>query len=75
MQPIIILSKPQLARNIGSVVRAMANFELKELRLVNPRDGWPNDQAKSTSAGAESLIVVKSFVSLKKACEDINLLK
>ena len=42
MKPIIILSKPQLSKNIGSVARAMANLSFDELRLVNPRDGWPN---------------------------------
>ncbi|MDP3634689.1 MAG: TrmH family RNA methyltransferase, partial [Phenylobacterium sp.] len=39
--PCIILNAPQLAQNIGAVARAMANFGLADLRLVNPRDGWP----------------------------------
>ena len=74
MKPIIILSKPQLSKNIGSVARALANLSFDELRLVNPRDGWPNKEAMSTSTGAENLIRIKSFDSLYSACEDINLL-
>ena len=74
MKPIIILSKPQLSKNIGSVARAMANLSFDELRLVNPRDGWPNKEAMLTSTGAENLIRIKIFDSLYSACEDINLL-
>ena len=43
--PCVILADPQLAENIGSVARVMANFGLSDLRLVNPRDGWPQDRA------------------------------
>ena len=43
--PAIILAEPQLGENIGMVARAMANFGLAELRLVNPRDGWPSEWA------------------------------
>lgn len=50
--PVIILVRPQLGENIGHVARAMANFGLSELRLVAPRDGWPNPAAEPTSAGA-----------------------
>ncbi|TIM81580.1 MAG: RNA methyltransferase, partial [Mesorhizobium sp.] len=42
--PAIILVEPQLGENIGMVARAMANFGLSELRLVNPRDGWPSER-------------------------------
>ena len=43
--PAVILDKPQMADNIGSVARVMANFGLSDLRLVAPRDGWPQDRA------------------------------
>ena len=52
--PVIILAEPQLGENIGMVARAMANFGLWELRLVNPRDGWPNDKARSAASRADS---------------------
>ena len=52
--PVIILAEPQLGENIGMVARAMANFGLGELRLVNPRDGWPNEKALTASSGALS---------------------
>ncbi len=45
--PAIILVEPQLGENIGMVARAMANFGLVELRLVNPRDGWPSEKARA----------------------------
>ena len=50
--PAIILSEPQLGENIGACARAMANFGLSDLRLVNPRDGWPNEKAEAMAAGA-----------------------
>ena len=50
--PCVILDRPQLADNIGSVARVMANFGLQELRLVNPRDGWPQERAWAMSSGA-----------------------
>ena len=50
--PKIILVEPQLGENIGSAARAMLNFGLQDLILVNPRDGWPNKKANTTSAGA-----------------------
>src|SRR4030042_1401822 len=43
--PAIVLVEPQLGENIGTAARAMANFGLKDLRIVNPREGWPNDRA------------------------------
>jgi tRNA/rRNA methyltransferase len=51
--PVIILDRPQLADNIGAVARVMANFGLTELRLVNPRDGWPQDRAWAAASGAD----------------------
>lgn len=50
--PVIILVEPQLPENIGMAARAMSNFGLAELRLVAPRDGWPNPAARGPSAGA-----------------------
>lgn len=52
MQPAIILIRPQLGENIGKTARAMLNFGLTDLRLVAPRDGWPNPDAGPTAAGA-----------------------
>lgn len=54
--PAIILVEPQLADNIGMVGRAMANFGLNELRLVAPRDGWPNEKARIAASGATYII-------------------
>jgi tRNA/rRNA methyltransferase len=54
--PAIILSEPQLGENIGASARAMANFGLSDLRLVKPRDGWPNEKAEAMAVGAAPLI-------------------
>ena len=54
--PAIILVNPQLGENIGFAARAMANFGLTDLRLVAPRDGWPNDKAHAAAAGAAFLV-------------------
>jgi len=50
--PCVILDAPQLGANIGSVARAMANFGLDDLRLVRPRDGWPQERAWAAASGA-----------------------
>ncbi|MFN3523199.1 MAG: RNA methyltransferase [Phenylobacterium sp.] len=50
--PCVILNAPQLAENIGACARVMANFGLSELRLVNPRDGWPQERAWASASGA-----------------------
>lgn len=54
--PAVILVAPQMAENIGMVARAMANFALDELRVVAPRDGWPNVKAQAAAAGAQAII-------------------
>lgn len=54
--PIVILVHPQMGENIGAVARAMSNFGLKHMRLVSPRDGWPNPKAAEMAAGAKYLI-------------------
>ena len=51
--PCVILNEPQLAENIGAAARAMANFGLRDLRLVRPRDGWPQERAWAAASGAE----------------------
>ena len=56
MEPIFILVRPQLGENIGSSARAMLNFGLNNLRLVEPRDGWPNPRAKALASGAGSVL-------------------
>jgi tRNA/rRNA methyltransferase len=54
--PIIILVEPQLGENIGAAARVMANFGLRRLRLVKPRDGWPNIQARRAASGADRVL-------------------
>jgi len=54
--PIVVLVEPQLGENIGAAARAMANFGLSQLRLVNPRQGWPNDKARMMATGAGRVI-------------------
>jgi len=54
--PIIVLVRPQLGQNIGKAARAMLNFGLTELRLVSPRDGWPNPDAGPAASGAEVVL-------------------
>jgi len=54
--PIVILVEPQLGENIGAAARAMANFGLSQLRLVKPRQAWPNDKAHVMAAGADRIL-------------------
>jgi tRNA/rRNA methyltransferase len=54
--PIMILVEPQLGENIGAAARVMANFGLGRLRLVRPRDGWPNSQARRSASGADRIL-------------------
>ena len=55
-QPLFVLVRPQMGENIGGAARAMWNFELDALRLVAPRDGWPNPRAAATASGAGRLL-------------------
>ena len=55
-QPLIVLVKPQLGQNIGKAARAMLNFGLTEMRIVAPRDGWPNPDAGPSAAGANIVL-------------------
>ncbi|HUE78811.1 MAG TPA: RNA methyltransferase [Sphingomicrobium sp.] len=54
--PVIVLVRPQLGQNIGKSARAMLNFGLTELRLVSPRDGWPNADAGPAASGADIVL-------------------
>ena len=54
--PVVVLVAPQLGENIGMVARAMLNFGLRDLRLVSPRNGWPNPAAGPASAGADKVL-------------------
>ena len=69
--PVIILVRPQLGQNIGKAARAMLNFGLTELRLVAPRDGWPNPEAGPAASGADSVLAdAKVFATVADAVGD-----
>ncbi len=73
MAPVVILNAPQLAENIGSVARVMANFGLADLRLVNPRDGWPQERAWALASGAEwPLNAAQVFDDVESAIADLQ---
>ena len=72
-QPVIVLVRPQLGENIGKAARAMLNFGLTELRLVAPRDGWPNPDAGPSAAGADQLLAdAKVYATTAEAVADCN---
>ena len=69
--PIIVLVRPQLGENIGKAARAMLNFGLTELRLVTPRDGWPNPDAGPAASGADIVLAnAKMFGTVSEAVAD-----
>lgn len=73
--PCIILDKPQLAENIGAAARVMANFGLFDLRLVGPRDGWPQERAWVSASGADwPLNGARVFEKVEDAIADLTLL-
>src|SRR5215469_14118625 len=73
--PIVILVEPQLGENIGMCARAMGNFALSRLRIVNPRDGWPNIAAQRAAAGADHILErVELFDTVEAAVADLDLL-
>lgn len=78
VRPVIILVRPQLAENIGMCARAMANFGLSEMRLVAPRDGWPQKTrmkkgAISAAAGATDILeAARLFETLEAAVADLH---
>ncbi|NRA31310.1 MAG: RNA methyltransferase, partial [Parvularculaceae bacterium] len=72
-QPIIILVRPQMGENIGAAARAMLNFGLDAMRLVAPRDGWPNPNAKAMAAGAGRVLDgVRVFDTVAEATADCS---
>jgi tRNA/rRNA methyltransferase len=73
--PAIILVEPQLGENIGMAARAMGNFALSRLRIVNPRDGWPNVAASRAAAGADHILEHATlFDTVEAAVADLDLL-
>ena len=73
LPPVVILDKSQMAENIGAVARVMANFGLSELRLVSPRDGWPQERAWATASGADWVLEgIRVFDSVAEAVADLN---
>jgi tRNA/rRNA methyltransferase len=73
--PAIILVTPQLGENIGQAARAMANFGLEELRLVAPRDGWPNEKAVASASGAGYIVeAAQVFSTVEAAVADLHYL-
>lgn len=71
--PIVILVAPQLGENIGACARAMLNCGLSELRIVNPREPWPNEKARRSSSGADMVLEnVRLFDSTADAVADLT---
>ncbi|HEY1606244.1 MAG TPA: RNA methyltransferase [Allosphingosinicella sp.] len=69
--PAIVLVRPQLGENIGKAARAMLNFGLTDLRLVNPRDGWPNPSAGPAASGADLVLAqARVFGTVQEAVAD-----
>ncbi len=71
--PVVILVRPQMGENIGAAARAMLNCGLTELRIVQPRDGWPNEKARASASGADAVVdnaVV--FADLAAAVADLE---
>ena len=72
--PVIVLVRPQLGQNIGKAARAMLNFGLTEMRLVAPRDGWPNPDAGPAASGADVVLEgAEVFSSVQEAIADCSL--
>jgi len=70
-KPVIVLVHPQLGQNIGKAARAMLNFGLTEMRLVAPRDGWPNPDAGPSASGADIVLEqAKVFDTVQEAIAD-----
>lgn len=72
-RPAVLLIRPQLGENVGTVARAMLNFGLDDLRLVQPKCGWPNVKAVAAAAGAtEVLNRLRVFGSVEEAADDLH---
>ena len=73
-KPVIVLVRPQLGQNIGKAARAMLNFGLTEMRLVAPRDGWPNPDAGPAASGADSVLAeAQMYDTVAEAIADCSL--
>ncbi|MDC0037291.1 RNA methyltransferase [Alphaproteobacteria bacterium] len=73
IKPSIVLVSPQLPENIGMVARAMDNFGLTKLYIVNPREGWPNNLAIKSSANSKKIILnAKIYNNLDKALDSFH---
>ena len=71
--PVIVLVRPQLGQNIGKAARAMLNFGLTEMRLVAPRDGWPNPDAGPAASGADIVLEqAQVFATVHEAIADCS---
>jgi tRNA/rRNA methyltransferase len=71
--PAIILVQPQLGQNIGTAARAMYNCGLTDMRIVNPRDGWPNPNAQAAASGADVVLEqAKLFDTVEQAIADLR---
>ena len=69
-----ILVRPQMGENIGSVARAIKNFNIKNLRIVNPKCSWPNQKALATSVGAKNILKsAKIFDSVEESIGDLDI--
>jgi tRNA/rRNA methyltransferase len=73
-KPVIVLVRPQLGQNIGKAARAMLNFGLTEMRLVAPRDGWPNPDAGPSASGADAVLEqAQVYATAAEAVADCSL--
>jgi tRNA/rRNA methyltransferase len=73
-KPVIVLVRPQLGQNIGKAARAMLNFGLTEMRLIAPRDGWPNPDAGPAASGADIVLEqAQLFETVDQAIADCSL--
>ncbi len=71
--PVFILVRPQMGENVGAAARAMWNFALDRLRLVAPRDGWPNPRAEAMASGAAHVLAgAEVMATTAEACADLT---
>lgn len=70
--PAFILVRPQIGENIGAAARALANFSLRDLRIVAPRDGWPNERAEAVASRAFDYVTPQIFPDLASATADLH---
>ena len=73
LMPVVVLVETQMGENIGAAARAMANFGLHEMRIVNPRDGWPNYVARANASRADHVIdAAKVYETYEEAIADLS---